>query len=164
MKFFLLGLAAGLLLLLLFNNLGFGSRTEQPIRFNHKKHLEQGLECDSCHRYVKTQPFAGMPDIGTCLQCHQEAITKNPEEEKIRQFAKRGGEIPWKRLYKEPDYVFYSHRRHTVLGKIPCQTCHGNIGKSERPPSKPYVRMTMGWCMGCHRKKGASNDCLACHE
>ncbi len=164
MKLFLIGLAAGSFLLFLFFSFGFGSKTEQPISFNHKKHLEQGLECDSCHRYFKTQTFSGMPGIAACLECHQEAVTKSPEEEKIRQFAKKGKEIPWKRIYKEPSYVFYSHRRHTVLGKIPCQTCHGNIGNSEKPPEKPYVKMTMGWCMGCHQKKGVSNDCLACHE
>jgi hypothetical protein len=164
MKFFLVGLAAGFLLLLLFINLGLGSKTEQPIPFNHKKHLEQGLECDSCHRYFKTQTFAGMPDIATCLQCHQEAVTKSPEEEKIRQFARKGEEIPWKHVYKEPDYVFYSHRRHAILGKISCQTCHGNIGNSERPPSRPYAAMTMRWCMACHTQRKVTNDCIACHE
>jgi len=164
MKLFLLGLAAGFLLLFLFINLGFGSKTEQPISFNHKKHLEQGLECDSCHRYFKTQTFSGIPGVATCLECHQEAITKSAEEEKIRQFAKKGERIPWKRIYEEPDYVFFSHRRHVVLGKIPCQTCHGKMQDIERPPSKPYVRMTMNWCMGCHTENRVTNDCLACHE
>ena len=163
MKFFLLGLAAGFLLLFLFISLGFGSKTEQPISFNHKKHLDQGLECDTCHRYFKTQNFSGMPDITTCLECHKEPITKSPEEESIRQFYKKGEKIPWKRLYEEPDHVFFSHRRHVVLGKIVCQTCHGNIGQSERPPAKPWVRMSMDWCMNCHTKTKASNDCLACH-
>jgi hypothetical protein len=25
------------------------------------------------------------------------------------------------------------------------------------------VKMTMDWCMDCHQKKNANNDCLACH-
>ena len=156
-------MAAGFLLLFLFIGLGFGSKTEQPISFNHKKHLEQGLECDTCHPYVRTQTFAGMPDIATCLGCHKEPITESPEEEKIRQFHKKGDEIPWKRLYEEPNHVFFSHRRHAVLGKIPCQTCHGEIGQSEKPPAKPWVKMTMRWCMDCHAKNKVTNDCLACH-
>lgn len=163
MKFFLLGLAAGTLLLLLFIGLGFGSKTGQPISFNHKKHVEQGLECDSCHRYFKTQNFSGMPDISICMECHKEAITKNREEEKIRQFAKKGEEISWKRIYKEPDHVFFSHRRHVVLGKMDCKNCHGEIARSERPPSKPWGKMSMKWCMDCHSKKKITNDCLACH-
>ncbi len=163
MKFFLFGMAAGFLLLFLFISLGFDSETEQPISFNHKKHLEQGLECDACHPYVRTQTFAGMPAAPTCMECHKEPVTQAPEEEKIRQFAKKGKEIPWKRLYEEPDHVFFSHRRHAVLGKIPCQTCHGEIGQSEKPPARPFVRMTMDWCMNCHAKSKVTNDCLACH-
>jgi hypothetical protein len=163
MKFFFIGLAIGVLLLLLFMSSGFGSRSEQPIPFNHKKHLEQGLECDACHRFYKTQPFSGMPDINTCLECHKDPITKSPEEEKIRQFREKGKEIPWKRIYAEPDHVFFSHRRHVGLGKLQCQTCHGKIAGSERPPSKPWVKMTMNWCMNCHTKNKVTNDCLACH-
>jgi len=163
MKFFLLGLVVGFLLLLLFISLGFGFKTDQPISFNHKKHLEQGLECDSCHHHFKTQNFSGMPDLTTCLECHKEPVTQSPEEEKIRQFQKKGKEIPWRRVYGEPDHVFFSHRRHVVLGKTPCATCHGDIAQSERPPSKPWVKMTMKWCMDCHTKNKVTNDCLACH-
>jgi hypothetical protein len=163
MKFFLLGLAIGVFLLFLFISFGLGSKAEQPILFNHKKHLEQGLDCDACHRFFKTQTFSGLPDLNACLECHKEPITKTAEEEKIRPFQKKAQEIPWRRIYQQPDHVFFSHRRHVVLGKIPCATCHGDIGQSEKPPTKPWVKMTMGWCMGCHAKNKVTNDCLACH-
>ena len=164
MKFFLLGLGIGVLILFLFITYSVGSKVDQPIVFNHKKHGEQGLECDTCHRFYKTQIFPGMPDISICLECHKEPVTQSPQEEKIRQFAKKGDEIPWKRIYGEPDHVFFSHRRHVVLGKIDCKTCHGDIGQSEKPPTKQFVRMTMSWCMNCHAKNKVTNDCLACHE
>jgi hypothetical protein len=163
MKFFLIGLAIGVFLFVMLISFGLGSKSEQPISFNHKKHLEQGLECDACHRFYKTQTFSGIPDLNTCLECHKEPATKSKEEEKIRQFKKKGEEIPWRRIYEEPDHVFFSHRRHVVLGKIPCQACHGKIGQSERPPTKPWVKMTMKWCMDCHAKNKVTNDCLACH-
>ena len=164
MKFFLIGFAAGAVLLPLLVGLGLGSRPDQPIAFNHKKHLDQGVECITCHPYSKEQTFSGMPTLAICLGCHKEPVTESPEEEKIRQFEKKEEEIPWKRLYRQPDHVFYSHRRHVVLGKIECQTCHGNIGQSEVPPSKPWVKMTMKWCMDCHTKSKVINDCNACHE
>ena len=163
MRFFLVGLVVGVLLLFVFVLTGFVSKTEQPISFNHKKHQEQGIECTTCHPYPKEQAFSGMPTLSTCLECHKEPITKSPEEEKIRQFQKKDTPIPWKRIYEQPDHVFFSHRRHVVLGKFQCQTCHGNIGQSESPPSKPWVKMTMKWCMDCHTKSKVTNDCLACH-
>ena len=163
MKFSLLGLAAGFLLLFLIVSFGFGSRTGQPVSFNHKKHAEQGLDCDACHGFFKTQTFSGIPLLASCLECHQEPVTQSSEEEKIRQFQKEGREIPWRRIYEQPDHVFFSHRRHVVLGKITCTTCHGDIGQSEKPPKKPWVKMTMNWCMDCHTKNKTTNDCLACH-
>ena len=163
MKPFFIGLGIGIILLLFLIGLGLGSKTDQPILFNHKKHLAQGMECNSCHRYFKTQNFSGMPSISICLECHKDPVTESKEEKKIRQFHQIKEEIPWKRVYKQPDHVFFSHRRHVVLGKMECKTCHGDIGQSKRPPSKPWVNMTMNWCMDCHRKSKASNDCLACH-
>jgi hypothetical protein len=50
-----------------------------------------------------------------------------------------------------------------ILGKLQCQTCHGEIGESQIPPAEPFVQMTMSWCMNCHTKKKVTNDCLACH-
>jgi hypothetical protein len=163
MKPFLIGLAIGVILLFLLISFGLGSKAEQPISFNHKKHLEQGLDCDACHRFFKTQIFSGIPDLNTCMECHKDPITKSREEEKIRQFQQKKEEIPWKRLYEQPDHVFFSHRRHALLGKIPCTTCHGEIGQSEKPPTKPWVKMTMSWCMNSHTENKVTNDCLACH-
>ena len=163
MKLFFLGLAIGFFLLFLFIGFGIGSKAGQPISFNHKKHQEQGVECLTCHPYPKEQIFSGMPTLTTCLECHKEALTKNPEEEKIRQFQKKKEDIPWIRLYQQPDHVYFSHRRHVALGKLACETCHGNIGQSEKPPSRPWIKMTMNWCMNCHTKSKASNDCLTCH-
>jgi menaquinone reductase, multiheme cytochrome c subunit len=163
MRFFLLGLTVGLCFLLFFFTLGMGGRTEQPIAFNHKLHQQQGIECLTCHPHYKDQTFSGMPALAICLECHKEPLTKSVEEEKIRQFEKKGQEIPWRHLYGQPDHVFFSHRRHVTLGKLECQQCHGNIGQSEKPPASPWVKMTMAWCMDCHTQRRVTNDCLACH-
>lgn len=163
MKPFLIGLAIGVAILLLFINFGSGFRPEQPITFNHKKHHEQGVECATCHSHFKEQPFSGMPKVATCMECHRESLTKHPDEERIRQFQKKGEEVPWRRLYQQADHVFFSHRRHVVLAGMDCKDCHGDIGQSEKPPTKPWVKMTMKWCMDCHTKTKANNDCLACH-
>jgi len=160
---FLIGFFIGIIIFFLFLNVRARSKIEQPISFNHKRHIAQGLECDTCHPYFKTRNFAGMPRIETCMDCHQDPLTDSPEEQKIKKFQEKGLEIRWKRLYQQPDHVFFSHRRHVVLGKMDCSSCHGEMGRTERPPSRPWVKMTMEWCMDCHRKTEVTNDCLACH-
>ncbi len=163
MKPFLIGLTIGILSLLILINLGLSTRPEQPLRFNHRKHHDQGIACVTCHPFSKEQTFSGMPTVAVCMECHQDSITPHPDEEKIRRFHREAREIPWKRIYRQPDDVFFSHRRHVALAGIACKTCHGEIGQSEQPPSQPWVKMTMKWCMDCHTKSKANNDCLACH-
>ncbi|MFQ5815612.1 MAG: cytochrome c3 family protein, partial [Candidatus Hydrothermarchaeaceae archaeon] len=87
-------------------------KVEQPIAFPHLTHTEKiGLECKFCHRTVETETFATIPGVSTCIICHSTKITDNPEEEKIREYAKNGEEIPWVQLNKMPPYVYFSHRR-----------------------------------------------------
>ena len=140
MKFFLLGLAIGFLLLFLFISFLLAQKRSSLSPSTTRSISNRGWDVTPVIEYYKTQTFSGMPDIAVCLECHKEPVTQSPEEEKIRQFAKRGEAIPWKQIYHEPDHVFYSHRRHVVLGKIECQTCHGEIGQSEKPPTTPFVR------------------------
>lgn len=136
----------------------------QPIQFNHAGHKAKGVQCAFCHESVEGQALAGIPPVGTCMICHVVPQTKSPEEEKIRQVAGRGQEIPWKRLYGVPDHVFFSHQRHVTLGKVNCKTCHGAIGEAMTPPRSPAVNQTMDWCIDCHERREASVDCNACHR
>lgn len=141
------------------------SNIAQPIAFNHKKHAgEVGLPCTTCHQYVETQSFAGLPQTETCVTCHAAPLTKNPEEEKIRQYASKNEKIPWQRIYRMPGDVFFSHRRHVVLAKVECATCHGKMAEQTTPPSRPLVNQTMAWCINCHQERRMSADCNACHK
>ncbi len=141
-----------------------GRGAKQPIRFNHKTHKEQGLECTMCHQYVRERTFAGSPRIEVCLECHEEPITESPEEAKIQQYAEEKKKIPWVPLDRMPKHVFFTHRRHVLVAGIQCETCHGKIGETVKPPSRPLKMLSMNDCMDCHRKTGADNDCLACHN
>lgn len=163
MRFFLIGLVIGFFLILIFLKLSFPSRLNQPLLFNHKIHKKAGIGCIQCHPFYREQRFSGMPNVILCIECHKDPITQNPEEEKIREFYKNGKVFRWKRLYEQPDHVFFSHRRHVVLAQMDCKDCHGPIEESERPPTKAWVKMTMKWCMECHTKTKANNDCMACH-
>lgn len=136
----------------------------QPIQFNHAKHKAQGLQCSACHQHVEEQAFAGLPRVETCMLCHSVPQTKSAEEEKVRQFAEKDKNIHWQRLYRMPGDVFFSHRRHVILAKVECQTCHGAIGEAMAPPGRPAVNQSMEWCLACHEKRQASLDCNACHR
>jgi hypothetical protein len=143
---------------------GCGDPVQQPLAFSHKIHAEQEIECTDCHKYPRTQTFSGLPTVEDCMECHEDPLTKSAEEEKIRTAAKEGRELRWRRLFRVPDHVYYSHRRHVVLADLPCKTCHGTTGASERPPPVAPVQITMDFCIDCHSRSNVPVDCVNCHR
>jgi hypothetical protein len=142
----------------------YGRAVVQPLAFNHKKHFDQGIKCSGCHDSVETSAAAGKPRLETCMLCHETALGQTAEEEKVRQYAARGEEIRWGRLYRLPEPVFFPHQSHVVGAKIECKTCHGTIGESVSPPKRPEIKLTMKDCIACHRSSGVTTDCIACHR
>jgi hypothetical protein len=140
-------------------------RVTQPIQFNHQKHVkEAGVECPSCHQYFETSEHSGLPALETCEGCHAEALTKSTEEARLLTLLAGRDRPPFRKLFRLPDHVYYSHRRHVVLGELTCETCHGAIADSTVPPAVPLKRLTMDGCIDCHAERGVSTDCTQCHR
>lgn len=137
----------------------------QPIQFNHQVHVKVvGLECSTCHEYFNTGNHSGLPALTLCKGCHFEALTKSPEEQKLLKLSEP---LPaFQKLFRMPDHVRYSHRRHVASGGLTCETCHGAIADTTAPPAYPLVRITMDTCIVCHadRGVGVKTDCTHCHR
>lgn len=143
-----------------------GNRSvDQPISFNHRLHVQTvGLECTDCHLYALTGTRATIPNVETCGGCHAEAATDSPEEARLVEHVASETPIPWKNIYWVPDDVYFSHRRHTALGDIECDVCHGEMRDKETPVTRRAVPIDMDDCIECHRQRGATDDCIACHR
>ena len=158
------------------------SAVTQPIEFPHKAHLEPKLTCTSCHEVADKGLSAGRPSTKKCLSCHAGGKAESEEEKKLQGFGERGQEIPWRRIWRLPSHVFFSHRTH-VGAKIECQSCHGRMETLERPPARPLKKLAMDDCIACHEKwewpeeskkkservelamlRRVSVDCIACHK
>ena len=135
MKFFLTGFAIGVLLLFVLISLGAGSKVQQPISFNHKKHVAQGLDCDHCHPYFKEHTFSGLPTVSTCLECHKEPLTQNPEEEKIRKYLQA-------EKRRSPGSVCISN---LIMSSFPI----GAMSSWERFRARPAMEISLN--VRCHR-------------
>jgi len=66
--------------------------------------------------------------------------------------------VEWVRVYKLPDYVFFSHAQHVEAGGIDCGSCHGKVEEMTILTQVPDL--SMGWCIDCHesRKVNLSNE------
>ncbi|HSR51356.1 MAG TPA: cytochrome c3 family protein [Acidobacteriota bacterium] len=138
---------------------------DQPIAFSHRLHVEDlGADCTDCHLYASTGIRATIPNVETCSVCHLEPLGESAAELKLAEFVKADQAIPWAKVYWVPEDVFFSHRLHSAIGGIECQTCHGPVAARDEPLARPLVPISMESCIDCHQEKEVPNDCIACHR
>jgi len=136
---------------------------QQPIAFNHQRHVEEGLECSACHTGCESQVSSGLPDAQVCALCHAEPLGEGPEEAKLVAALQAGDSLGWQSIFSQPPHVFYSHARHVTVAKLECVRCHGDIAQSSVPP-RTVRKLGMEDCLDCHRENAVSTDCTACHR
>ena len=134
----------------------------QPIPFSHRTHVASGLDCKNCHEMPEPGDFAGLPATARCMACHIEIKKDSPSIQRLAEWHKEAKPVPWARVYRIPDYVFFSHKEHVVRAKVACETCHGPV--RERDVMRKEKGTSMAACMECHRSNSASVACDFCHE
>ena len=136
-----IGIGILILVVFFFSNTD-GKNLSQPLQFSHQAHVEvQKQACETCHRYFKTREVAGKPAIAICMECHTNPVSKSPEEEKLRRIADTLNRLDWLRVTRVPPHVRFSHKRHIVVAKLACETCHGDIAKLTAPPTEPLIQI-----------------------
>ncbi len=127
-----------------------GYQPIQPVAFDHYLHVTQlGLDCRYCHFSVDKSATSGVPATNTCMNCHSAILTDSPALALVRHSYESGDPIPWVRVHKAPDYVYFNHSAHVNRG-ISCVECHGQVNEMERVyQAKP---LSMSFCLDCHRE------------
>ena len=140
---------------------------EQPIAFSHKIHSgENGIDCNYCHHTARSSKHAGIPSVNVCMNCHtyinEGTITGKTEINKIyeavgfdpnsRTYIPNYEQKPveWIRIHNLPDLAYFNHAQHVNVAGVECQTCHGPV--EEMDEVYQYSKLTMGWCINCHRE------------
>jgi hypothetical protein len=142
---------------------GIRPQAKQPFPFPHATHVAKKVACtDYCHESVTKGPVAGLPSVKTCMICHESIATDRPLIQQITDMSKRGVDLSWQRVYgyAAAAHVRFNHAPH-VRAKVECSTCHGRI--DQQTVAERNVDLKMGYCVDCHKAKGASNECLTCH-
>ncbi len=180
----------------------------QPIFFSHVIHAgSYQIDCQYCHTGARRGPSAGIPSVERCMGCHKIVAQQgNPEVDKLKGYWERKEPIPWVRVFKVPEHAQFVHKGHVLAG-LPCQTCHGRVEAMERVTAGPGGtgqsivndlknlagmpaapnKLSMGWCVECHRAVNGGNiaslswieppapklvranlkaplDCMTCHH
>lgn len=126
---------------------------EQPIEFDHRHHAgDDELDCLYCHQDAETSATAGIPDTETCMGCHSQVWNDSPLLEPVRRSWFSGQPIPYRRVHRLPEFVYFDHSVHVGQG-IDCAVCHGQVERMARVAQ--VAPLTMGWCLECHRDPDA---------
>jgi hypothetical protein len=132
----------------------------QPIPFSHKQHCKKDIPCVLCHQTATAGETAGMPAAEVCMACHQSVAAGSPVIRKVSNYARQHKPIPWVRVYRLQDFVFFSHKRHAGA-TVACSACHGHVCESD--VLKQEIKLSMMFCVGCHKTEKATLKCNACH-
>jgi hypothetical protein len=134
----------------------------QPISFSHARHAgELKIDCLYCHRSASVSATANVPSVQLCMSCHRNLGNETPETLRLAAYWEHQEPIPWIRLHRLPDFVYFTHEMHLRSG-LQCANCHGHVWDMTLTPRAASYEM--GWCISCHQKNGASQDCLTCHK
>lgn len=135
---------------------------EQPLPYSHKRHLAMVPDCKMCHAMPAPGDAAALPATATCMACHTQVKTDSPAIQRLAEYHKTGEPVPWKRVYRLPDYVFFSHQTHVTKGVVTCEACHGPVQDME--VMQRVKDISMAACVECHKEKAAPTGCTACHD
>lgn len=133
----------------------------QPLPFSHRAHVVNGMKCLDCHTGAASQDQAGFPATAKCMACHRAIKAESEAVKKLAGFHQRAEKVPWVRVYRVRDFVFFSHANHAKAG-AECAECHGPV--EQRDVLLKEVSTNMAACVNCHRAKKASTDCSLCHQ
>lgn len=178
-----------------------GYQPTQPIKFSHELHAGiNQIDCQYCHTGAFKSKNSTIPSLNVCMNCHKNVQARtddgliSPEIQKIynalgynpdTQTYDKTKEQPieWVRVHNLPDFAYFNHSQHVVVGeeairkeaglnpKDPvCFACHGPVNTMEEVYQ--YSPLTMKWCVNCHKDadiSGKKNDAfyanvIAAHE
>jgi hypothetical protein len=143
-----------------------GRPEPQPIAFPHDLHAgNRQIPCMYCHYSADRSRAAGIPSVQQCVGCHMPAGAPmfgadRPGIQQLAGYWERKEPIPWVRIYNLPDHVQFTHMMHVNAG-VQCTECHGNVQTMAEVTQ--VTSLQMGWCINCHRERGARTDCFVCH-
>ncbi len=151
-----------------------GYEPVQPIHYSHRIHAgDNGIDCKYCHSSARVSKTSGIPSLNVCMNCHKSisevapttlaegkeyGVDYNAEIQKLYDAIGWDGTgytgvsqpVKWIRVHNLPDFAYFNHSQHVMVGGIECQTCHGPVEEMEIMYQD--APLTMGWCINCHRE------------
>ena len=162
-------ITTGMLLLsgLIYVSCSFSEMDMMPARpegphFDHAAHLlRHARECKNCHGEADVE-WKGMPELKTCMGCHDKLDKDKPEERFASAFFDENKKGRWTAITALDEEKLFNHAKH-VEKVEDCLRCHLRVAQSTSIPVG--AALSMEACEDCHEKEAPEKmDCVACHK
>lgn len=153
----LLPLPLALLLAACMSVLGF-PRTETSHPFEHRAHVDKGINCATCHEGIEGAGDTGplhLPSDAQCRGCH----SKPHNEASCRGCHGEASMRDEAELARE--HLRFEHRKHDPVVHGDCVRCHTAVAESRPQTLLPKMAV----CFSCHEHQDQNNlrNCDSCH-
>jgi hypothetical protein len=104
----------------------------------------------SCHKNIKANSPLLEPIRASYFgeDTDRDGVLSDEEDINGDGILNSGPSVPWVRIHKTPDYVYFNHAIHVNRG-VSCVECHGRVDQMEVVHhDKP---LSMSFCLDCHR-------------
>jgi hypothetical protein len=106
------------------------------------------MDCRYCHSGVEKEALARLPATSVCMNCHGQILKGDARLALVRDRAAAGEPIPWVRVQRLPDFVYFNHAAHSQRG-VGCVECHGRMDAMDETRQAQPLSMT--FCLDCHQ-------------
>jgi hypothetical protein len=144
-------------------------RQELTVRFDHKKHLAQEMDCETCHAVAASAKASdlNLPKESDCTVCHDVEAAKNGKPADPPSgcsvchpgFDHTAKVTPPRWSFPTPN-LHFPHKVHHEK-KVACQTCHGDMREVALGTRQNLPKMET--CLKCHDGRTAPSRCATCH-
>ena len=129
------------------------------IKFTHQTHLENDLDCETCHTTVENSTSLVdklTPTMETCGECHDIEDKTNCE---LCHYENIHEPLPVTK-----SSIYFNHKSHIVDQSMECIACHKGLDKVDYGYESPTLFPQMSDCYQCHNNTTkATNVCEQCH-
>jgi len=131
------------------------------IKFSHKTHKENDVDCEDCHGNVAestTLKDMLIPKQEVCSDCHDVEDKDNCTKCHYKNIY-----VP---LVQTKSQLNFNHKIHVTDQKLKCTNCHKGISDVDYAFQSPNFKPGMETCYTCHNDGGVAFNtlnCEACH-
>ncbi len=151
------------------------AKAEIHLRFSHRQHLTQGMDCTECHEAAAASTRSSerlIPSSESCDRCHGDAHPRTrapllPGPLAAGALACEAchvgivpGGPPLSSRFESPA-LHFSHAMHKAGTQAPCESCHRGV--EQLALATEAALPSEGDCLRCHDGRVATDRCGSCH-